>query len=334
MHWPASTTAQERKASLFDALYEREDVRIRLTYPFDSLYRTNREEIGAVISIGHGDTWLLDTKEMTLNLRGKFRRMKCTAMPPLQLNLKKGDLRDLGLSGTDEYKLVTHCVEGEEGVENLQEERLCYQAYAAVTEFAYRTVWAEVTYCDQANPGYCYTTYGFLLESDKDIERRLGLEERKIYNVAPDSLSVDAYGHAAGFNFLIGNRDWSIVASRNAKLFYQPSTGKYVSIPYDFDFSNVVGASYRRETSAKGVTHPFDRVYQGEYFNDRSAELLKAFAANEEKVLAAVRTAPNPIDEKRRSRIAEYLEHGFKFIRKAKPEELPYGAVCPYKGNL
>lgn len=331
---PAPGHAQDRTPSLFDTLHNLGDVRLRLTYPFDSLYRTNREEVDAVISIGSGDDWLLENKEMTLNLRGKFRRMKCTAMPPLLLNFKKGDLRDLGLSSIDEFKLVTHCVDGSEGIENLQEERLCYQAYASVAPYAYRTVWVTVTYCDMNDPSDCQSSSGFLIESDKDIRRRYGIEERKLFNVSQDSLEYDSYRNAAAFNFLIGNRDWSVVASRNAKLFLNPAIGKYITIPYDFDFANIVGASYRREPVAKNKTHPFDRIYEGEYFAARAAEMLKGFAEREATLLEAVRTAQNPIDDKRRGRIVEYLENGFKYIRKTREEDLRYGSVCPYKGNL
>jgi len=225
-------------------------------------------------------------------------------------------------------------VEGSEGIENLQEERLCYQAYAAVAPYAYRTVWVSVTYCDMNDPSDCRASSGFMIESDKDIHRRYGIDERKIFNIAPDSLEFESYRNAAAFNFLIGNRDWSVVASRNAKLFLNPVTGKYITIPYDFDFANIVGASYRREPVAKNKNHPFDRIYEGEYFTDRAAEMLKGFAEREATMLDAVRTADNPIDDKRRSRIVDYLENGFRYIRKTREEDLKYGSVCPYKGNL
>jgi hypothetical protein len=35
--------------------------------------------------------------------------------PPLKLNFNKSELNANGLSKADEYKLVTHCLEGEEG---------------------------------------------------------------------------------------------------------------------------------------------------------------------------------------------------------------------------
>ena len=70
--------AQEtRLLSLFDTLYLQDDIKIRLTYTFDSLVKTNNEEIPARITIESASGKLMRNVAMSLNLRGKFRRMKC-----------------------------------------------------------------------------------------------------------------------------------------------------------------------------------------------------------------------------------------------------------------
>ncbi len=326
--------SQDRpKVSLFDSLSHLEKVEITITYPFDSLYKTNNNEIGAVISINTGSGSLISSASLNLNLRGKFRRMKCT-MPPLMLNFKKSTLRDLGLTNVDEMKLVTHCIDGEEGQNNLAEEFLLYQIFETITPVSYRTIWADVTYIDATNPNNIIHTVGFLIEPDKVISQRLGMSERKLYNLQQDSICFESYSMAAAFNYLIGNRDWSVTASRNAKLFYQPDLGRYVVIPYDFDYSNIVGASYRRETLPKIMKHPFDRIYTGEYFGDRAGSMLKTFAEFEKPILETIFSAANPIDPSSRTRIRNYCKSWFDMIRKAKPENLKYGTICPYKGEL
>ncbi|MDQ3016590.1 MAG: hypothetical protein M3R25_07730 [Bacteroidota bacterium] len=253
------------KVSLFDSLYGQQKLHLDLTYPFDSLYKTNNGEISATISVSSEVGTLMESSAITMNLRGKFRRMKCT-MPPLMLNFKKSTLKSMGLANVDQMKLVTHCIDGKEGENNLEEELLLYQLYESITPIAYRTIWVEVTYHDADHPGSSIKTVGFLIEPDKVISKRLGIEERKLFSLAQDSVFKASYGLAAAFNFMIGNRDWSVTASRNAKLFYEPDLGQYIVIPYDFDYSNIVGASYRRETLPKTMKHPFDRIYIGEYY--------------------------------------------------------------------
>ena len=73
----AEVSGQTTK-SLFETLIALDQVKITLTYPFDSLYRTNREEIDAIITIESKDGPLIHNEKMSINLRGKFRRMKCT----------------------------------------------------------------------------------------------------------------------------------------------------------------------------------------------------------------------------------------------------------------
>ncbi|HZV69404.1 MAG TPA: hypothetical protein VFG10_07670 [Saprospiraceae bacterium] len=329
-----SLPAQEKsRISLFEKLYGFDSIRLTITYPFDSLKKSNNNEVEALITIETDRELLVTNQPLTLNIRGKYRRMKCT-FPPILLNFKKSMLKSLGLTSGDEMKLVTHCIEGEEGQLNLQEERMLYQVYESITPNSYRTIWVTVHYCDSQAPAICDTSTGFLLEPDADITSRLGIFEKKVYNPKEDSLDFETYGRTVAFNFLIGNRDWSIAGARNAKLFYDTSAGKYIVIPYDFDFSNVVGASYRRETLPRTMVHPFDRIYQGEYFNDKAGLILKSFYAFHDTIINTIKIARNPLFEERRMQISKYFEKWFTMIKKNRPGDLMYDCVCRYNGGL
>jgi hypothetical protein len=172
------------------------------------------------------------------------------------------------------------------------------------------------------------------LEPDKVISTRLGLEEKKLFNVTEDSLQFDSYANTAAFNFMIGNKDWSVSGSRNAKLFYNPSLLKYVVIPYDFDYSNVVGASYRNVSKVDKLSEPYDRIYQGDYFIDRSGNILKSFYTHKSDVIDTVIKANNPMGDDRRKQICKYFETWFDMVSRHKAAELNYGMVLPYKGGL
>ena len=330
----ASSYAQKRpQISLFDKLYGLDSLKVTLTFPFDSLTKTNTEAIDATISIESESGFLLKNEPVGLTLRGKYRRLKCS-FPPLLLNFKKSTLKKLELGNDDEIKLVTHCLEGPEGQSNLQEERMIYQVYEAITPFSYKTIWLNVDYLDEGHPGVSISSAGFLLEPDPVINSRLGIMEKKVYNVVEDSIDYNSYAKVAAFNFMIGNRDWSVVASRNAKLFYDSVQGKYIVIPYDFDYSNVVGASYRRENLTKEMIHPYDRIYVGEYYKDKAGDILKSFYEFRQKITDAVDSSPNPMESQRRKEINKYFYFWFEMVKHHKPSLMPYGTICPYKGGL
>jgi len=318
--------------SIFDSLYTLQDIRLTLTYPFDSMYKANQEEIKATLSIESKSGILLKNEEITLVIRGKFRRMKC-AMPPLLFNFKKSTLRRLGLNEVDEIKLVTHCLETQEGQENLIEEHLCYQVYEAIAPYAYRSLWLNITYVDAQGNNKPITSGGFFIEPDDVMMARYGLVEKKQFNLAQDSVHFDSYSRMVAYNSMIGNRDWSIVMSRNAKLFYDSTAGKFIIIPYDFDYSNVVAASYRRETRPPEMHDTYDRIYQGEYFSTQSGDILKSFLQARNTVLAKVESAGIQMSEERKKRITKYFETWFDFVEKRSTQDLRYGTVIPYKGG-
>ena len=319
--------------SLFDTLYQLKDIHIRLNYNFDSLVKTNNEEIPARISIESSSGKFMVNVPFTLNLRGKFRRMKCE-MPPLLFNFKKSTLKELHLSSVDEMKLVTHCIPGKEGQENLQEEMMCYQIYEALTPNASRTIWVTMEYSNVANRDSTFSSVGFLIEPDKVMAARLQAAEKRKFNVSQDSVVYESYRLVAAFNFMIGNRDWDLVAGRNAKLFLDQQYGKYIVVPYDFDYANVVAPSYRREIMQEPMHHSFDRIYDGYYFRDKCAESVKYFLSKEDTILNVIAHANNPLPDERRKKISGYIEDWFKWVRKISVDELQYGVVCYYKGGL
>ena len=256
---------------LFNHLYSYDSVSITLTFPFDSLQKTRQDEIEGRVDIRSEQGNLIVDEPIKIGLRGKFRRMNCV-MPPLMLNFRKSMLKEMGFNNHDDIKLVTHCLDTEEGEENLLEERLCYLLYQSLTPYAYRTAWVTVRYQDISDPNVFMDKKGFLIEPDKDLEDRLSVVETNRFNPPEDSVDFESYSKTVAFNFLIGNRDWSVVMARNAKLFYDAKKGKFVVIPYDFDYSNIVGASYRKTVLWEGLKHPNDRIYFGEYFSDRAAD--------------------------------------------------------------
>lgn len=322
------------KPSFFDTLSSADEIAIILTLPLDSLHRTQKETIEGTITVKRGSRLLFKNQPLGIELRGKFRRMKCVDMPPLALNLKKGMLRKAGLKEYDNYKLVTHCLYEDDSAENLQEEHLCYQLYNQLTTFSYRILWLDITYIDATDSTRQIDHKALLIESDNDVENRLQLEESKKMNMNEDSIDFEQYSKIAAFNCLIGNKDWSIQSLRNCKLFYSEERKKYVPIPYDFDYANIVGPRYRREVLSENSTHPFDRLFTGEYFLNRSDNMLSELLPFEDFLLTTVENEKTGLRRGRKEKIRKYIASGLHFIKKEKRKPLPYGTIIPYQDEL
>ena len=87
--------------------------------------------------------------DLKVKLRGAFRRMKCTDVPPLKLNFKKSELEKAGLAKFDDLKLVPQCFTGQAAAkESLLKEYLAYKLYNEMSDYSYRVQLVRITYVD------------------------------------------------------------------------------------------------------------------------------------------------------------------------------------------
>jgi hypothetical protein len=164
--------------------------------------------------------------------------------PPLKLNFNKSELSDNGLSKADEYKLVTHCLEGEEGDVNMVKEFLAYQFYQQISPLSYRSKLLKITYQDTKSDDKI-VGMAILLEDKSSFEKRHDLSEMKdSFNLPRSNFDDNNFRTHGLFQYLIGNVDWSTAISKNMDIYKSKENGKMFIVPYDFDFSGFVNVSY------------------------------------------------------------------------------------------
>ncbi len=232
------------KPTLFDLLEGKNYISVSISLNLDSLIndRYNENKIGGTFVFKSAAGKNLSFS-VNINLRGKYRRRMC-GFPPLKLNFNKSELSDNGLSKADEYKLVTHCLEGEEGDVNMVKEFLAYQLYQQVSPLSYRSKLLKITYQDTKSDNKI-VGMALLLEDKSSFEKRHDLSEMKDTFNLPRSNFYDSNFMTHGlFQYLIGNVDWSTAISKNMDIYKSKKNGKMYIVPYDFDFSGFVNVSY------------------------------------------------------------------------------------------
>ncbi len=265
---------EKRKPSIFDVMYQRKILKVNLAFNVEEVInnRKSDEEHAALFSFkdrkGNLQNWNIKVK-----VRGVYRRYNCSEMPPLKLNFKKSELKDAGLSKFDDYKLVTHCIIDEELAKELVlKEYLAYKYYNALTSESFRVQLLQINYFD-INTGIIQQQLGFIIEDFAELRKRIGANKiPKIYGVSPsqmDTLNKDQFQLMAFFQYMIGNTDWSIESVRNLKICEKE--GKWLSIPYDFDFSGMVEAPYAMISPDHGQRTIRERTFLG--FNPKKNPL-------------------------------------------------------------
>ena len=268
--------------------------------------------------------------DLKVQARGKFRRKICQ-FPPVRLNFSKGYLKSIGLKKHDKLKLVTHCMEDKlSGNDNVSKEYLAYQMYAALTPNSFKARLVKVTYIDSKGNLSKVKRYGILIEDTDEMAERLGGEEcEDCFNTPSDQILPKEESLMALFQYMIGNEDWSIPNSRNVKL-VNLENGQKIPVPYDFDFSGMVNASYAipryEEFGLKSIE---ERYFLG--YTQNQELLVEAFellAKHKDQLIKIVRQQKE-VSIMERERVENYIhsffdqkEDFFKHLELVKSREL------------
>jgi len=221
------------------------------TYILSTLFIQNEEA-----------TW--DSLKIKLRARGNNRRKNCYYVP-LKLKLKKKVSRGTIFEGNTKLKLVLPCLLEKDNDDLVLKEYMAYKLYEIISPYHYKTRLANIEFNEEkGNRIKKHKLRAILLEDiDKVAKRHHGQAlTRKVHPLQQDDFSSI---QNSLFQFLIGNTDFSTRGEHNQKLLYVDK--KYVSIPYDFDMSGLVNASYATisgmENMKGSITMVTQRVYKG-----------------------------------------------------------------------
>jgi hypothetical protein len=304
--------AQTAASRLFQT---REPLVLQLKTNLRALFRDRgdaRVDHGAVLHYRVGvDTGTLDVK---LRTRGIFRLKRC-AFPPLRLDLPgRKKLEGTPFAAQDKLKLVTHCQSDRSYERNLLKEYSLYRVFNALTDTSHRVRLAMVTYLDSARAD-TVTRYGFLIESDAELARRVGTKVLEIGNLH-DMLTDPSYMTLVSvFQYLIGNTDWSVWGRHNIVVLRDSGPPERLfAVPYDYDFSGAVGAPYAIPPEQLPIKSVRERLYRG-YCQPDSVlmPVLARFRAAKDSIYAAVRAVPDLREGDARS-ILSYFDDFFRAI--------------------
>jgi len=309
-------------------------IEIRLSGPLRTLARnkksTERVEYPFVLSVDGTDI------PVDVRVRGKSRTIVC-GFPPMRLRFPAEGTGQTVFASQDKLKLVTHCKSNRQGSENnTLEEYTAYRIFNLISDAGYRVRLLRIHYEDtDGSLGHLDRPYyGFLIESDKELAARIGGAVAKIGGVPYSRLNDSKTALFYVFQYMIGNTDWSLIRApgeddccHNAHLIEK--NGSLYPIPYDFDFSGLVNASYAKPNSIVGTKRVTQRVYRG-YCKlpiDRIAPALETITALREPIMSLVEQSSVAGDENTDSRV-RYIGYFFEEARNAAKLLKQFDADC------
>jgi hypothetical protein len=252
---------------------DHETLKAVLTAPIAQAYAQRDSEVRLYFP---GQWTYLDTEDqpsrldVSIRTRGNFRREYCE-LPPLRLNFKKSQVKETLFKGQDKLKLVAPCMHGIESQQALLLEYLAYRTYEILTEYSLGTRLIRLSYVDTDEKLQSWTDLVFVIEDEKDLAKRLGLDKANVAENEFDELDQSMTALAELFQLLISNHDYSVLQGPDGEycchnsLMYtrEEAAGRRIPVPYDFDMSGLVDANYASPPTHLPIRNVRTRFYRG-----------------------------------------------------------------------
>jgi hypothetical protein len=256
-------------------------------------------------------------RTIKLRSRGEFRNAFCD-FPPLSLNFKKGGFEKADMKKIEKIKVVTHCQYGNE--ENLFKEYLVYKLYNVLTDLSFKVRLAKIAYISTSEKkAKTINSYCFFIEPANILADRIGSVIVEATNVTQKNIIPEYMNRLAIFNYMIGNTDWSVPNQHNVKVFAgrnYDTPGLGMIVPYDFDYSGLVDASYAVPYEGLGLSSVRERRYLGECRTDEEFLLaLKEFSEKKSEFIKVINDFPL-LDAKTKKNMTKYLDEFFNSLNK------------------
>ncbi len=287
-----STGSTSFAADARDPLFDSVDVlEITLNGPFARIddERDKDQEYPGTLSYldDTGEQVILD---LDLSVRGNWRLRKANcSYSQLWLDLKRSQTPGTLFENQNRLKLVVQCRGRDNFAGFVEKEYLGYKIFEELSEFNYDTRFLQVNYIDTEEEGNNRSNVAFFIEHQNRLAEKFNMEEVELNAVFYGEINSLQASIVGLFMFMIGNTDFSIAQAQegdecchNVKLLVKEPR-EYFPIPYDFDSSGFVEASYAAPPS-------FD-------IRNSRERLFRGYCAHRESIADAIAVFMNSRDE-------------------------------------
>jgi len=266
------------------------------------------------------------TYPITLSPRGITRKMNDICdFPPLRVTLTQAAPPGSLFQHQRRLKLVTHCKRSADFQQKVLLEYSAYRIFNLMTPLSFRARLANIDYQDETGKPYM-SRVGFFIEDFDDVAKRNGMKDAHQGSLVPlQSLDAAAGGRFAVFEYMISNYDWSMRAAtkgdeccHNGRLLTGAPGSLFVPVPYDFDYSGLVDASYATPPDGMHIDNVRQRAYRGYCAHTAQARAFAAqIAPRRAEFIGLFATIPG-LDTRNQARSASYIQDFFADVDSGK----------------
>jgi len=318
----AGPVGAAEKAPLFQS---DEIVKAVLTAPISQAYGQRSQEV-RIYFPGQWTYLNSDGESQMLNVsirtRGNFRRKNC-ALPPLQLNFKKSQVKETLFKKQNKLKLVAPCQNGPESQQHVLMEYMAYRIFEILTDRSFGTRLMRLSYIDSDEKRSSWTDLVFVIEDADDMAKRLDFDPLRVVYNEFDQLDQPTAALVELFQLMIGNNDYSILKGpdgeyccHNIEMFIDEElAGKRIAIPFDFDMSGLVYADYAAPPAHLPIKSVRARYYRGLCQPPEILDAAIAHVLSKQEEIMTLFKGTEELSRLSRNRTSSYMGKYFELLK-------------------
>lgn len=292
-------------------------LQIKMTYSNKDIKLNTNDStyIKTVLAYNNNDSW--DSLDIEIRSRGNFRFENCN-YTPLKLKIKKSKAKGTLFKGNKKLKMVLPCLKYKSKNDKVINEFMAYKLYELVSPYHFNTRLVKFKFTDnRGKKRKIHELMAFLIEDDKTVAKR---HKGKVLDQSIHPLNHEDLSSArnAIFQFMIANTDYSTMYQHNEKLLFINNT--IIPVPYDFDMSGLVNASYSVVSEINGadigISKVTQRLFRGFKRDQKIFYKVRAeFLENKNEFLSIVNgLSPYYDDAKEHQKSLEFIQEFFEII--------------------
>tara|TARA_B110000014_G_scaffold83765_1_gene57347 strand:+ start:429 stop:1463 length:1035 start_codon:yes stop_codon:yes gene_type:complete len=289
---------------------------MEMAFDFKELYKNTNDSTYIKTKLKFSSiAGVIDSMDIRIRARGNFRKKICY-FKPMKIKIKKKQAENTIFEKNRTLKLVVPCQNGKNKDELIYKELMAYKFYENLSDIYLKTqpITLKITEI-KGSKRIEHTMFAFLVEDNSKVAKRA--EAKKFPNRKVSALAVSDSSaiNFAFFSYMIGNTDWSLAYQHNVEMLYL--NNRLIAIPYDFDHSGLVNASYAKPNPVLGTTSVTQRVYRGLCKRDPNVfqGIRQHYLNQYDKIQSTISAFQNNISEKDYNRISKYIEDYYKILR-------------------
>src|SRR5687768_3713046 len=319
--WISLIGLKGQTSSLFEVMNQDPAFDLFLTTDWKELHKKKEEKAYMPAHLSFvsksGDSISIELKVRT---RGN-KRLDICSFPPLKLKIEKTTLEQYALKPHNELSVVSNCHKSELYSQLVLREYLAYKLYQEISPFSYRTQLVHIHCLNPDGTPFQDPSTGFIIEDIEELADRLNAKRVDVPVISRNGVDRKSLLRVALFQYMIGNTDWFIKNRHNLEFIGVPDIPFLVTVPYDFDYSGLVGAPYAAHHESLKTASILTRYYQGKCEPKEDVEsILKEFLTKKEIILKIAREVPG-IDKQSQKYVVDYLSDFFDIIENPKKVE-------------